>query len=315
MRSKYKVVSPEVSAMLDALKTEGAANRAALDALRAEGAVNRAALEALTVESKANRGELKREDHSKSVREWISIGTQVGTLIVLAATLVAVLLQVREMVRAYGPLQQQSDAANQSAKAATSAAENARQALVAANRPWIRVSVLGSGPIHFDSMGRLQVPVLFVLTNVGHSPAVDVQVDPGIYFYNSPQFVHPNEVLRNIVSKWKGLHRRSEIVLFPGDSIQLPYVMTSNPVSKMERIYPEMGRALAPVIVGTVAYYTRVDKDTHQTTFGFDVARRVQTAVDVAKRRSPDAIFADEGAVSADNVRLTTDPMVGSYAD
>ena len=283
---RYKPMSPEVRAALDALKEEW----------------------------RAHRAKSAREERSKWRREWIGVGVQVLTLFVLAGTLGAIFFQAREMIRDYGPLQQQSLAAAQSAKAAISAAKDARQELIASNRPWIRVSVVRSTvPIRVAG-GNLLIPVDFVLTNVGHSPAVNVNVDPRLYFYGSPAFIHPDNVLKQIVAEWKPLHRRSEIVLFPGDSIELPYVM-SCPLDKVGWLFPGSRRAVAPAIVGTVAYYTRVDDQVHQTTFGVDVQRLNPTAADIAKKRSPDAIFLDEGPVPANNVRLVIDPMVGSYAD
>jgi len=60
-----------------------------------------------------------------------------------------------------------------SAKAANTAAETARDTLIASNRPWLDVRVAIVGPLTFDDLGA-HLPVLVETTNVGHSPAIRV---------------------------------------------------------------------------------------------------------------------------------------------
>lgn len=71
-------------------------------------------IDAIRNQGAATRQEYRREDRRKSRREWITIG-------LIAATLGAVILQVREMIRVYGPVKEQADAANKSADAAAGA--------------------------------------------------------------------------------------------------------------------------------------------------------------------------------------------------
>jgi hypothetical protein len=80
-------------------------------------------VDAIKAEGRANRREEQREDSAKRWREWI-------TIVLLGATVVAVGMQVHEMIKVYGPVKQQADAAS-------TQSENSNKALIESQRAWV----------------------------------------------------------------------------------------------------------------------------------------------------------------------------------
>jgi hypothetical protein len=122
-----------------------------------------ALIDAIKNEGIAYRKEEEREDRGKKFREWITIG-------LLVCTVIAVAWQVLEMVKVYGPIRDQ-------AQAAIRQAENSERALIASQRAWV-------GPLNASiSSGEPKpgAPVEFTIQyqNSGHDPATDFS-----YFLN-----------------------------------------------------------------------------------------------------------------------------------
>jgi hypothetical protein len=67
------------------------------------------------------------------------------------------------------------EVARKSSLAAQRSADLAEKALVAANRPWIKVDVMVGGPIVYDVNGA-NFSIKFILKNIGRSPASNVWV-------------------------------------------------------------------------------------------------------------------------------------------
>ncbi len=110
-----------------------------------------ALIDAIKKEGVAYRKEEQREDRGKTFREWV-------TIILIACTFGAVCWQVHEMIKVYGPIKLQADAAKLQADAAQKSAESASreadaaktqaeamtkqtetsaQAIIAAGRAWV----------------------------------------------------------------------------------------------------------------------------------------------------------------------------------
>jgi len=121
-----------------------------------------ALINAIAAEGRAARDEDQREDSGKRFREWL-------TIILLTLTVVAVGWQVSEMIKAYGPIKDQADAAKVSAEAAIKQSESSERALVQAQRAWI-------GPRSASITAELAigkpVEIIFTYENSGHEPGV-----------------------------------------------------------------------------------------------------------------------------------------------
>jgi hypothetical protein len=108
---------------------------------------------AINAQGRANRIEERREDIR---RQFIDI----TTIILLSLTAAAIFRQLNEMVKVYGPIKEQAEAAK---AAATAANDN----IIAGNRAWI---VPGNVSIQ-QLVAGAQVNAVVNYTNAGHQPA------------------------------------------------------------------------------------------------------------------------------------------------
>jgi hypothetical protein len=112
-----------------------------------------ALINAINTQSRANRAEERQEDLRK---QFIDI----TTIILLALTAAAIVRQVDEMVKVYGPIKDQADAER---AAATAANDN----IIAGNRAWI---VPGGAGMKQPVSGE-GIDVTINYSNSGHQPA------------------------------------------------------------------------------------------------------------------------------------------------
>ena len=113
-----------------------------------------ALINAIHYEGTANRSEESREDFGKKVRDYITIGVLVLTLIALSKTYVAISDQVGEMRKVYSPIAEQ--------------AKLAQDNLIADHRAWIgitrgKVDLVQDKPVHatvmYNNTGRQPAPL------------------------------------------------------------------------------------------------------------------------------------------------------------
>ena len=196
------------------------------------------------------------------------------------------------------------------------AADIAERALVASNRPWIKVDIAVGGPIRYDVNG-VNFTFNYVLTNIGHAPATNVWVSPRVIAPDpdSGKPFDPRGELRTEIAQLKSRPPSPwGFALFPGDSIVQPITVTIGTdvlkkiTEKFEVIYPQ--------IIGAVDYRMGFDDAAHQTGFIFEVRRsEAPRPVSIEKNRWPPAIFIDEGDIPAEEVRISRSFIEGGYAD
>ncbi len=121
----------------------------------------------MATEGQANRREERREDRGKALREKITIA-------LIAATLLAIGWQVREMVRVYGPISEQAEASRTSAQAATKQSENSDKSLMEAQRAWVGPSNAHSDA---DPISGKPYDVIIDYQNTGREPATENSSD------------------------------------------------------------------------------------------------------------------------------------------
>jgi hypothetical protein len=129
-----------------------------------------ALIHAIKREGIAYRKEEQREDRGKKFREWTTIG-------LIFATFIAVCWQVHEMVKVYGPISEQAQAARDSAKAnveaaqaATKQSENSDKALIEGQRAWVGPSNAQSDG---DPIAGKSYDVIITYQNTGREPATE----------------------------------------------------------------------------------------------------------------------------------------------
>lgn len=121
-----------------------------------------ALIDAIKTEGRAYRAEERREDKGETLREWV-------TVILLGVTMVAIFWQVYEMVHVYGPIHDQAIASKIAADAATKQSENSDKALVQAQRAWVgpQNATIAAEP----AVGK-PVEITIQYQNSGHEPAL-----------------------------------------------------------------------------------------------------------------------------------------------
>jgi hypothetical protein len=196
------------------------------------------------------------------------------------------------------------------------AGDVAEKALVAANRPWIKVDIQVGGPIVYNENGA-NITLQYIMKNIGHSPATNVWATPRLIApvlsaTNAENFDRREELRRDIAALKSRPPSPFGFALFPGDVIVQP-ITVSMPRDVIKKSTELIG-AIYPAIIGAVDYRMGFDDQSHQTGFIVDIGRKNiprPTCID----RWPAAIWVDEGDVPAEEVRLNRSFTDGGYAD
>ena len=265
-------------------------------------------------EQKSEQTSAPKENKITLFDRWFPDSTTVFNLFLMIFTGILAfggLYQLRLLTRA------EIIAAN-TAQSAKVSAEAAKSALIAANRPWVKVEIQVGGPIIYNENGA-NFALKFILTNIGHSPATNAFVYPRLIF-PIPSTTHPeifnprNELQKDIANLKTRPPPPFGYAVFPGDKIEQP-ITVSMSKEDIERA-TETIKAIYPQVVGAVDYRMGLDDKPHQTGFIVEIRRDAAPRVDtIAKNRWPAAIWIDEGDVPADQVRLFRSFIDGGYAD
>jgi hypothetical protein len=242
--------------------------------------------------------------------DWWNSNEQIpyftGWLAIFSGLLVAVsIVQIWLLIRAEGP-------ATQAAQAAARSANVASAALVASNRPWIKISVASVGPITYNENGA-NFEITYALKNVGKSPALGVYMLPWITFPilgpGAPPFDPRAELMAHIAQVRGRDAGFLSYTVFPGEDPLYQRIIVS--ISK-----PDIARAtkdfklILPTIICVARYSTQLDQFNHVTGDGFDVRRANNGPGQNALGIDP-----KEGDVAATDVRVGLSPLNLSYAD
>jgi hypothetical protein len=189
-------------------------------------------------------------------------------------------------------------------------AEAAEQSVIEANRAWIKVDIQVGGPIHYNVNGA-NFTLIYVLENVGNSPALNVEVHPRLI----DAVIHARTELLKDVELRKELRPSSlGYSMFPGDRIKQPITVSlpQDQIKEATKLLP----AIYPTIIGTVTYRMGLDDACHQTGFLVEISRNNTPRPFTTERNYwPAAIWVEEGDVPADQVRLIRSFLDGGYAD
>jgi hypothetical protein len=194
---------------------------------------------------------------------------------------------------------------------AQKSAEAAERSLIAANRPWIKVDLRAGGPIHYNDNGA-NFTLIYVLKNIGNSPALNVEVRPRVINF----LLHARTELLKDVEAWKKFDPRVSFgpTLFPGEVVdpKITVFMSHEQIKEATKLLP----ALNPTIIGSVTYRTGLDNEWHQTGFAVQIRRDNRPRPFTTERNYlPSGIWIEEGDVPAEDVRLVRSITHGGYAD
>jgi hypothetical protein len=197
-------------------------------------------------------------------------------------------------------------------------AEIAEKALVAANRPWVKVDIQVGGPIFYNENGA-NFTLRFVMKNIGHSPATNVWPSSRVIFpvisETTPRNFDPRGEMQKDIAHLKTRPPSPfGFALFPDDIIIQDITMTMSR-DDIKRA-TELIEAIYPTVIGAVDYRMGFDEKSHQTGFIVQIKRNnAPRPATTAKNRAPEAIWLDEGDVPAEDVRLFRSFIDGGFAD
>jgi hypothetical protein len=176
----------------------------------------------------------------------------------------------------------QSHDMKQSIAAAKEANNVAERAMIAGQRPWIHVDVSLDGGMVFDDQGNATIPLLFILKNIGRSPATSVRVNT-YFFLESPHHSQPLVQYRKfceIVRDPK--YDMMSHTLFPDEKprqIRLFVSIGSSQFNEHRKSWEQVTgyewRHFAPHLIGCVSYAIPFDDRQHQTGFMAQLKRRL----------------------------------------
>lgn len=272
-----------------------------------------------------NQQEAEEDARDKSEKRWndrVTIFVAVATAVILIFQLIVFGWQAHRLKQTIQAMKKigadQSRDMQKSIAAAEKSAEIAERAVIAAHRPWVKVDIQVGGPIIYNVNGA-NFTLKYILKNIGHSPATNVNVSPRVIFPILDPEVTENfnpraELQKHIVELKKRLPSPFGFALFP-EEIIIQVITVTMPQDEIKRA-TKMTGAIYPRIIGAVDYRIGLDDKPHQTGFMVEIRRNdVPRPATIANNRSQPAIFIDEGDVPASEVRLFRSILEGGYAD
>jgi hypothetical protein len=153
------------------------------------------------------------------------------------------------------------------------AADIARDTLIASNRPWMTAEIQITGPLTFGK-GQANLPLMYTLKNIGHSPALDVWSDEELYLPINAQRDTETERARLCGETEKRSLTMGQAV-FPGADSKGQIVTSVSDIAVQKNIADnKLGGFITPAIVVCIAYRSTIEKDTwHHTGIVYDVWR------------------------------------------
>ena len=162
------------------------------------------------------------------------------------------------------------------ARAAAAASDQARatkQATIEERRPWIKVDLFFDEEPARTRDGGWEAMIGIHITNVGNSPALDVQTSIETRDFE----LDLHKITQNFAKENRTINPVHGRPLMPGEEYVRPWGASYMPASEFEP---------TPVILGCVTYKSPLDQSVHQTAFCFVVDRDTPYGQHVASMTS-----------------------------
>jgi hypothetical protein len=201
---------------------------------------------------------------------------------------------------------------HKAANAAEDAAKVAKDTLVAANRPWISVSVEPAGPITWND-GGLQVRYKIILKNIGKSPALNVTHIEAISFEGDTALV---EQQRNMPKAVAAAQLFGVANIMPDDfrEMIIQEQVDRETIEKYAASWTAAGggpKLIMPVLLGTADYTTQFDSIKRHSGFIYSVGFWDPAKGIIVTALDP----ASDGAIPAERVRILRHHRVDGAVD
>jgi len=155
-------------------------------------------------------------------------------------------------------------------------AKSQLEATIAEQRPWVALEPTIISPFAYTDAGA-NLTVRFSLTNTGHSPALNVQLDGRMVLVKS--HAHLLDIQKTICDELKKRPVGDEgagIVLFPGSRPSLQDFQFSVAKAEIDQGVQELSghHLIIPALIGCAEYFYPADKSQHETGFIYFVHHR-----------------------------------------
>lgn len=165
----------------------------------------------------------------------------------------------------------QACAAIAAAKAAKSAANTAREEMELSQRPWLVVKATIAGPLTYDKEGG-HITLQYAIVNIGHSPAVGVNIWPEFYVANGKK-ADPLIERRRLCQELEP--RRSGETIYPGQMFEINERFSMSRADIEESIKAFGHAMLVTSIVDCVNYHANFNKQPYSVGNSYDLRERV----------------------------------------
>jgi hypothetical protein len=200
-------------------------------------------------------------------RDWIDKGKLGLELFGLAVVITYTIFTIK----IWRANREAADAAAKAAGAAEGANKIATQQLELSTRPWVMAEMASAGPITFDSAGG-RVNFAIRATNVGHSPAINVNIKYKVLNSQSPNILGAQLEIcpsSGAIPLPKGVFWGA--TLFPGKDFIQPIMVTLEKPELDKKFISFPEGTLLLHVVGCIDYVLGSSDNHHQTFFNYDL--------------------------------------------
>ncbi len=174
----------------------------------------------------------------------------------------------RNASRQADALQNLTLATTKSANAAVLQSRTSANQLQASERPWITVDASIATDLVYLS-GTANISIRFVLTNYGHSPAINVSVHPELFPMPTDIMKRQKDICRDDRDNF-GPGSAAANSIFPTHKEEVTFGLTIGPDI---RLPSTMEGRMMPELTGCVTYDSSFDNKVHQTGFLYSLGR------------------------------------------
>jgi hypothetical protein len=241
-------------------------------------------------------GSAGRERQGHEQRSWerqISVAKSLNWITAVAAILN--LLGLVILYETLGTTKIAALAARDQANAALGANKISERLYISGERPWVYLDqVKFIFPIRIDN--AVNAGVRFVFKNIGHSPAINVWVEPKLMLLNSwkAPVRWPIDAQREICDALISKSPNTGPVVFPNRDGFVDYGLATSAEELADSRANPGSKALMPYLVGCIDYRFTFAPEHHQTGFIFAITRKARDGTGPLLNTEPGSIEPDD---------------------
>jgi hypothetical protein len=144
-----------------------------------------------------------------------------------------------------------------------------------AERPWVSVEIFPNGDIRYDHLGII-IPVRIDFTNIGKTPAVDIDIEPIFYCLGGDR--NPQAIRDTLIHNMRANRNLTSYTAFPGRKETIPGLLQTHDKKRtfetMREIAGSPGDVICAVAIVCVTYRPTFKTDApYFTAVIYDIGR------------------------------------------